>query len=123
VLDADVLTLDPSEVAETEPECLVPKRGIGRRYLREQAYPADCCRRLRASREWRGKNNEAPDESAAVHLADHLIRARERRLRISMPSTSPALIRNCLRRARLITPQLKSAGKSNVECPLRVEAV
>jgi hypothetical protein len=31
VLDADVLSLDPSEVAETEPECLVPERGIGRR--------------------------------------------------------------------------------------------
>ena len=34
VLDADVLSLDPSEVAETEPECLVPERGIGRRERR-----------------------------------------------------------------------------------------
>jgi hypothetical protein len=31
VLDADVLALDPSEVAQTEPECLVPERAIGRR--------------------------------------------------------------------------------------------
>jgi hypothetical protein len=31
VLDADVLSFNPSEVAETEPECLVPERGIGRR--------------------------------------------------------------------------------------------
>jgi len=31
VLDADVLALDPSEVAETQPEYLVPERGIGRR--------------------------------------------------------------------------------------------
>jgi hypothetical protein len=31
VLDADVLSLDPSEVAETLTKCLVPERGIGRR--------------------------------------------------------------------------------------------
>jgi hypothetical protein len=31
VLGADVLSLDPSEVAETQPECLIPERGIGRR--------------------------------------------------------------------------------------------
>jgi len=31
VLDADVLSLDPPEVAETQPECLVPVGGIGRR--------------------------------------------------------------------------------------------
>ena len=48
VLDADVLSLDPSEVAETEPECLVPERGIGRREWREKSYPGDFCRRLRA---------------------------------------------------------------------------
>ena len=39
VLDADVLSLDPSEVAETEPECLVPERGSGRREWREKSYP------------------------------------------------------------------------------------
>jgi hypothetical protein len=50
VLDADVLALDPSEVAETEPECLVPERGIGRRKWREQSYPADFRRCLRAYR-------------------------------------------------------------------------
>jgi len=37
VLDADVLSLDPSAVAETEPECLVPGRGIGRRPCRENS--------------------------------------------------------------------------------------
>jgi hypothetical protein len=31
VLDVDVLSLDPSEVAKTQPECLIPERGIGRR--------------------------------------------------------------------------------------------
>src|ERR1700694_1101386 len=34
VLNADVLSLDPSEVAETLPERLVPKRGSGRREWR-----------------------------------------------------------------------------------------
>jgi hypothetical protein len=48
VLDADVLALDPSEVAETEPERLVPEHGIGRRGWREHSYPADFCRCLRA---------------------------------------------------------------------------
>jgi hypothetical protein len=48
VLDADVLSLNPSEVAESEPECLVQGRGIGRRVLREQSNPADFYRRLRA---------------------------------------------------------------------------
>jgi hypothetical protein len=48
VLDADVLALDPSEVAETEPECLVPERGIGRREWREKSYPGDSCQSLRA---------------------------------------------------------------------------
>jgi hypothetical protein len=48
ILDADVLSLDPSEVAETALECLVPERGVGRRVWREQSYPADSCRRLRA---------------------------------------------------------------------------
>ena len=41
VLDADVLSLDPSEVAETLPECLVPERGSGRREWREKSYPRD----------------------------------------------------------------------------------
>jgi len=31
VLDADVFSFNPSEVAETLAECLVPRRGIGRR--------------------------------------------------------------------------------------------
>ncbi len=31
VLDVDVLALDPAVVSETEPECLVPGRGDGRR--------------------------------------------------------------------------------------------
>jgi hypothetical protein len=31
VLNADVLSLNPSEFEETLPECLVPERGIGRR--------------------------------------------------------------------------------------------
>jgi hypothetical protein len=31
VLDADVFSFNPSEVAETLAECLVPGRGIGRR--------------------------------------------------------------------------------------------
>jgi hypothetical protein len=31
VLDADILSFNPSEVAETLPEGLVPERGIGRR--------------------------------------------------------------------------------------------
>jgi len=48
VLDADVLSLDPSAVAETEPEYLVEGRGIGRREWREQSYPGDFCRRLSA---------------------------------------------------------------------------
>ena len=48
VLDADVLSLDPSEVAETQPERLMPGRGIGRREWREKSYPGDSCRRLRA---------------------------------------------------------------------------
>jgi len=34
VLNADVLPLNPSEVAETLPECLVPECGIGRREWR-----------------------------------------------------------------------------------------
>jgi hypothetical protein len=33
-LEADVLALDPSEVAKTEPERLVPERDIGRRQWR-----------------------------------------------------------------------------------------
>jgi hypothetical protein len=48
VLEADVLSFNPSEVAETEPECLVPECGIGRRIWREKSYPGDFCRRLRA---------------------------------------------------------------------------
>jgi len=48
VLEADVLALGPSEVAETYPECLVRERGIGRRGWREQSYAADFWRRLRA---------------------------------------------------------------------------
>ena len=50
VLDADALSLDPSEVAQTEPECLVRGRVIGRREAREHSYAADCWRRLRACR-------------------------------------------------------------------------
>ena len=50
VLDADVLSLDPSEVAETEQEYLVRGRVNGRRESREHSYPADCWRRLRAYR-------------------------------------------------------------------------
>ena len=48
VLDADVLALEPSEVAQALPECLVPERGIGRREYREQPYAGDFGRRLRA---------------------------------------------------------------------------
>ena len=31
VLEADVLALDPSAFAQTQPECLVPDHGIGKR--------------------------------------------------------------------------------------------
>jgi hypothetical protein len=47
VLNADVLALDPSEVAKSEQECLPHGRGNGRREWREQSYPANFFRRLR----------------------------------------------------------------------------
>ncbi len=31
IFDADILALNPPEVAQTQPECLVPERGNGRR--------------------------------------------------------------------------------------------
>ena len=50
ILNADVLSLNPSEVAETLPECLVPVRGSGRRDWRKKTYPRDFLRLLRLYR-------------------------------------------------------------------------
>ncbi len=46
VLDADVLALDPSEVAEPQSECLLPRSAHGRRERREKSDPRRSCRRL-----------------------------------------------------------------------------
>ena len=47
VLDHDVLPLDPSEIAESLPKCLVPERIGGRRERRQKPNPRDFLRLLR----------------------------------------------------------------------------
>src|SRR5439155_27351576 len=68
VLDTDVLSLHPSEVAEALAECLVPGPRFGGRERRQKPDPGDFCRLLRARRERpRGGAGEQCNELAPFH--------------------------------------------------------
>jgi hypothetical protein len=60
ILDGDVLSLDPSEVAKTLPERLFRRHGGSARKRREKSDPRNLCRLLRVGHERPG--NEARSE-------------------------------------------------------------